>query len=84
MASERLAVRLDPEQKRKLLEMAERDNASVSDIIRRLIDEAYEVDRRARLMKLIDEMASMNIEDVPDPDELSRQLAAKYDFEQLC
>jgi hypothetical protein len=35
-------------------------------------------------MRLIDEMASLNIEDVPDPDELSRQLAAKYDFEQLC
>jgi uncharacterized protein (DUF1778 family) len=84
MTSERLAVRIDAEQKKKLVEMAEREGGSISDVVRRLIDHAYDADRRAYLMRLIDEMASLNIEDVPDPDELSRQLAAKYDIEQLC
>ena len=84
MTTERLAVRLDPEHKKKLMELAEREAISASEVIRRLIDGAYEADRRAYLMCIVDEMASLNVEDVPEPDELSRQLAAKYDFEQLC
>jgi hypothetical protein len=84
MTTERLAVRIDSEQRRKLKEMAERQQESVSDVVRRLIDDAYEQDLRAWRHQLVAEMAAMNIEDVPDPDELSRQLAAKYDFERLC
>jgi predicted CopG family antitoxin len=84
MTMGRLAVRIDPEQKRKLVEMARREGGSISDVIRKLIDQAYESDRREYLLGLIDEMSRLNIEDVPEPDELSRQLAAKYDFEHLC
>lgn len=84
MTAERLAVRIDPEHRRKLQELAERQQASISEVVRRLIDEAYESDRREYLLKLVEEMGQLNIEDVPEPDELSRQLAAKYDFERLC
>lgn len=84
MTADRLAVRIDPGQRKKLEEMARRRKGSISDVIRDLIDEAYAADQRAYLMSLVDEIASLNIEDVPDPDELSRHLAAKYDFEQLC
>ena len=84
MIAERLAVRLDPDHRRKLKELARREEATVSDVIRRLIDEAYEKDLVEWRLKLVEELASMNIEDVPDPDELSRQLNAKYDFTGLC
>jgi transposase-like protein len=84
MTTERLAVRIDPEQKKKLVEMAGRGGISVSDVVRKLIDEAYEVDLREWRHQLVREMAALIVEDVPDPDELSRQLAAKYDFERIC
>ncbi len=84
MTTERLAVRLDREHKRKLSELAEREGVPISEVVRRLIDNAWEIDRRSYLLKLVDEMATLNIEDVPDPDELSRELAVKYDFEHLC
>lgn len=84
MTTERLAVRIESQQKKKLAEMAEREGRSVSDVVRRLIDEALESDRREYLLGLIDEMGKLNIEDVPEPEELSRQLAEKYDFERLC
>ena len=84
MTTDRLAIRVEPEQKKKLAEMAEREGRSVSDLVRKLINEALEFDRREYLLRLVDEMGKLNIEDVPEPDELSRQLAAKYDFERLC
>jgi hypothetical protein len=37
-------------------------------------------EQRRRRMEAVERMASMNIEDVPDPDELSRQLNNKYDW----
>ena len=80
MTTERLAVRIEAEQRRKLNEMAERKQ----EVVRRLIDDAYEDDLRAWRHQLVSEMAALNIEDVPEPDELCRQLNAKYDFERLC
>ena len=84
MTIDRLVVRLDADRRKKLVELTERRQQSMSDLIRDLIDNAYEIDRREYLMSVVDKIASLNIEDVPDPDELSRQLAAKYDFERLC
>ena len=83
MTTERLAVRIDAEQRRKLNEMAERKQETISEVVRRLIDDAYEDDLRAWRHQLVSEMAALNIEDVPEPDELCRQLNAKYDFERL-
>lgn len=71
-------------QKKKLAEMAVREQASVSEVVRRLIDEAYESVLIESRLKLVQEIAGLNVEDVPDPDELSRQLNAKYDFTGLC
>ncbi len=83
MTTERLAVRLDIEHKKKLHDLAERKKESISDVVRRLIDEAYEADQIEYRLRLVEEMAALNVEDVPDPDELSRQLNAKYDFTGL-
>ena len=64
--------------------MAEREGRSVSDVVRRMIDEALDSNRREYLLGLVDEMGTLNIEDVPEPDELSHQLSEKYDFERIC
>ena len=79
MVTDRLEVRLDPDHRRKLSELAAARRAPVSELVREMIDRAYEADLRERRLRAVRELAAMEIEDVPDPDELSRQLARKYD-----
>lgn len=79
MASERLEVRLDQERRRKLAELAERRGTAVSEAVRSLIDEAYEAILRERRMEAAHALAAMAVEDVPEPDELSRQLEGTYE-----
>jgi Arc/MetJ-type ribon-helix-helix transcriptional regulator len=83
MITERLEVRLDSERRQKLAELVERERASISEVIRRLIDQAYEDSLRERRLELVREIAALEIEDVPDPDELSRQLDRTYDIRDL-
>ena len=77
--SVRLEVRLDERRRAQLEEMAGMQGASVSEVVRALIDDAYEAmiqeDRRLAVQELI----SMNGEDMPDPEELSRQLASAHE-----
>jgi len=79
MEYERLEVRLDPEHRRKLLKIAETRGATLSYTVRELIDDAYEdteLEERRRAVELI---ANANAEEnIPDPEELSRQLADRY------
>lgn len=83
MVAERLDVRLDPDHRRKLDEVAASRGAPVSRVIRELIDQAHEeVDltrRKAAVLALI----GMEIEDVPDLEELSRQLDETYALPDL-
>lgn len=83
MLAERLEVRLDPEHRRRLLEIAQCEGRPVSETVRRLIDEAYKEVDRERRMKAALAIGEMQIEDVPDPDELSRQLEETYDLGDL-
>lgn len=78
MQSARLEVRLDEEQRRRLGELAQTRGVPVSEAVRSIIDEAYEVILRERRMQAVRELAAMEIEDVPDPEELSRQLNETY------
>jgi hypothetical protein len=74
MVSARLEVRLDPEYKQKLDEVVRMRGTPVSALVRemidRLYDDAWREKRHAAALRLV----GMEIEDVPDPDELSRQL----------
>ena len=74
MATDRLDVRLDPEHRRKLRELAAEQGAPVSEAVRRLIDRAYEETLRARRKRAAQVLAQLEIEEVPDPVTLSRQL----------
>lgn len=79
MTTERLDVRLDQEGRRKLRELAEEQGAPVSEIVRRLIDRAYEETLRARRRRAAQELGRLEIEDVPDPETLSRQLESTHE-----
>jgi len=83
MAAERYEIRLDSERRRQLRELAALYEASASDVVRRLIDQAYEELDRERRLEAVRKMASLEIEDVPDPEELSRQLDATHDIPDL-
>ena len=74
MSIERLEVRLDQDRRRKLRELAEEQGTAVSEMVRRLIDRAYEESLDVRRKRAAQELGQMEIEDVPDPATLNRQL----------
>ena len=79
MSTERLEVRLDPERRLKLRELASQYNAPVSDVVRTLIDRAYEQTLLERRRRAALEMSNMEIEEVPEPPVLSEQLDRAYE-----
>ena len=78
MAS-RLDVRLDPERRQRLDEMARDRGVPISDVIRNLIDEAYESVLRERRRKAVDHLISLGVEDPPDPQAMSRELEEAHE-----
>ncbi len=78
MAADCLKIPLDPERRQKLELLVAVRAVPAAVVVCELIDQAYEADRAERL-RLVHEMAQLQLEDVPDPDELSRQLDSTYD-----
>ena len=70
----RLDVRLDTEQRRRLEELVADQGKPISQVVRRLIDDAYEDVMRKRRMEAVERLANLNAERPPDPAELSRIL----------
>ena len=79
MTTERLDVRLDQERRRKLQELAAEQGAPVSNMVRQLIDRAYEDTLQARRRRAARELARLEIEDIHDPATLNRQLEGGYE-----
>ena len=75
----RLDVRLDPERRQRLDEMARERGVPISDVIRSLIDDAYEGILRERRRKAVDHLVSLAVEDPPDPQALSRELEGAHE-----
>ena len=75
----RLEVRLDDERRLMLEEFAKEKETSISEVVRCLIDDAYEVFLRERRIRAAEHLISLEVENLPDPDELSRQLAKTYE-----
>ena len=75
----RLDVRLDAEQRRRLEELAEARAKPISDVVRRLIDDAYEEVLRERRRQAVERLIKLEVEDPPDPAALSRELEAAHD-----
>ena len=79
MTTTRLEVRLDAERRSRLEELAEQRGAPVSEVVRFLIDDAYEQIMLERRRRAVERLISLQIEDMPDPEELSRQLESAYE-----
>ena len=75
----RLDVRLDARRRRRLEELAGERGVSISEVVRRLIDDAYDDIVRARRSQAIEQLVGMNAEDPPDPDTLSRELETAHE-----
>lgn len=78
MAS-RLEVRLDDERKQRLEELGQAEGVPISEVVRRLIDDAWEEVMRARRIAAVERMAQLEVEDPPDPETLSRELEETYE-----
>lgn len=79
MTTERLDVRLDPERRRKLRQLAQEQGTPVSGMIRKLIDKAYDETLLARRVRAAEELGKFEIDDVPDPEILCQQLEGTYE-----
>ena len=75
----RLDVWLDDEQRRRLDEILEERGLPISQVVRGLIDDAYEAVMRERRRKAALRLSELEIEDPPDPAQLSRELEASHE-----
>lgn len=75
----RIDVRLDVEHRRRLEELAQERGLAISEVVRGLIDGAYEDVLRVRRKQAVERLIGLNVEDPPDPDTLSRELDAAHE-----
>jgi Arc/MetJ-type ribon-helix-helix transcriptional regulator len=76
MRTERVEVRLDPETRGKLEEMAAARGSSISELVRDLIQRSHEEEvAGAARLAAAERIGQMEVQDVPEPAELKRQLS---------
>ena len=75
----RLDVRLDAERQRRLEELVEERGLPMSEVVGRLIDDAYESILRERRKQAVERLTRLEVEDPPDAATLSRELAAAHE-----
>ena len=73
MKYDRIEVRLDEEHVKKLAELKAAYGTTASEAVRRAIDEAWEEKARERRKEALERLSALEIEEMPDPDELKRQ-----------
>ncbi len=75
----RLDVRLDTERRRRLEELAAAQAKPISEMVRGLIDDAYEDVLRQRRRQAVERLIRLEVEDPPDAATLSRELEATHE-----
>ena len=75
----RLDVRLDSERRRRLEQLVEERGLPISEVVRCLIDDAYEGILRERRRQAVERLIGLEVEDPPDAATLSRELEAAHD-----
>lgn len=80
---ERLEVRLDGEHRRRLDRVARSSGSTVSEVVRRMIDAAYEQELLEERRRAVERLAGLELEDVPDPDVLAEQLEGAHESPRL-
>jgi hypothetical protein len=79
MRTERVEVRLDPKTRLKLEEVAAARGTSVSELVRSLIERSHEEEvAGAARLAAAERIGRMEVEDVPEPSELKRQLSEAH------
>ena len=84
MTAERLEVRLDVGRRRKLAHLATATGLSASDLVRQMIDAFYEEAQRGERRRAAATIGQLEVEEVPNPETLSRQLDTVHDLPDLC
>ena len=80
----RLDVRLDAERRRRLEEIVGERGMPISEVVRRMIDDAYEEVMRERRIEAVGRLVKLEVEDPPDAATLSRELEAAHETGGLC
>jgi len=75
MRKERVEIRLDPKMRGKLEEVAAARGSSISELVRDLIQRSREEVAGAARLAAAERIGQMEVEDVPEPAELMRQLS---------
>ena len=75
----RLEVRLDDERKQRLEQLGEVQGVPISEVVRRLIDDAWEDIMRTRRRAAVEHLIQLEVEDPPDAETLSRELEETYE-----
>ena len=75
----RLDVRLDAERRRRLEEIVDERGMPISEVVRRLIDDAYEDVMRQRRKLAVGRLAKLEVEVPSDAATLSRELEAAHE-----
>ncbi len=75
----RLDVRLDAERRQRLQELAAVRGAPISEVVRSLIDSAYEDVQHTQRKQAIERLIGLNVEVPQDPAVLSQELEAAHD-----
>ena len=72
-------VRLNAETRRRLEELAEERGVPISEVVRHLIDDAYDGIMRERRRQAVERLTRLEVEDPPDAATLSRELEAAHE-----
>ena len=76
MRTERVEVRPEPEMRGKLKEVAAARGSSISELVRDLIQRSHEEEvAGAARLAAVERIGQMEVQDVPEPAELKRQLS---------
>ncbi len=78
MRAERLEVRLDRKTRGKLEEVAAARGSSISELVRALIEHSYEEEVLKARLAAAERIGAMEVEAVPEPGELKRQLSEAH------
>ena len=75
----RLDVRLDSERRRRLDELVKERGEPISEVVRCLIDDAYDCIVQERRRLAVQRLIELEVEDPPDAATLSRELEAAHE-----
>ena len=79
----RVEVRLDEEQRQHLEDIARKRDVTISEVVRGLINDAWEADQLEYRRQLVRKIASFHGEVPDDPQDLFRELESRYESDGL-